>query len=200
MHPPESQHEWRKRASANPSRFFRTELRDAIHEARVAAAYFCGVEPGDFGLLTTNGEAIETVFNALTLGPGDEVIVTSHVDPRLKAITKRVAGRVGARIVTASVPAFADLVMWETGLQEALTSRTRAVMLEQVTAGTAELVPVQSLARSLRSLSLTVIVDGSQAIGMIGDPISRLGQAYNTTEEYDWLTYGLRDMIRSINS
>src|SRR5699024_934745 len=93
----------------------------------------------------------------------------------LKAIAERVAGRFGAKLVTADVPTYADQPTWQTRVLNALTARTRAVILEQVTAVTGELVPVQSLTRSLGGRGLKVIVDGSQATGMIGDAVSRLG-------------------------
>ena len=74
----EAQDRARARVEAAPMRAFRDDLFDEIVGARKVAADFLGVQPDACAFVRNVTEGVGVVLQALAIGPGDDVVVSSH--------------------------------------------------------------------------------------------------------------------------
>ena len=156
---------------ARPVSWF-TSLPDRIALARAEVAALLGV-PEPLAAFTTNvSAAASAVFASLPLREGDEVLVTDHAYGAVAMGAARWAKRAGATVVTAHVPLDAtdDDILGH--ILEAVTPHTRAVLIDQITSGTARLMPTTRLAGTLRERGVITIVDGAHAPGLIESPFT----------------------------
>ena len=82
-----------------PVKFFLRDLEAPWDAARKALATFVGAAPEDLVFVTNASEGVSTVLASLTLGPGDEVLATSHGYNACNNAVKRVCERSRATAV-----------------------------------------------------------------------------------------------------
>jgi len=130
-------------------------------------ATFCNSE---YGIALANGSlAIELALEAAGIGAGDDVIVT----PRSYIASASSAVRVGARPVFADVCPYSQNMTAAT-INQALTTRTRAIILVHHAGWPCDMEPIMELAAGR---NLLVIEDCAQAHGASykGLPVGGLG-------------------------
>jgi isopenicillin-N epimerase len=74
-----AQDAWRRRLEAQPSRFMRLVLPDALRDAAGRLAAFVGAQAADLAFVENATTGCNAVLRSRRLQPGDEVIVLSHV-------------------------------------------------------------------------------------------------------------------------
>ena len=182
---PRSVREAQERARATveraPMRAFRDELPAAIASARSAAAAFVGVPAESTVLVRNVSEAVAVVLQGLAIGPGDDVVVTSH--------GYATAGwAVEARGGTLRTAAFeldgepGDVV---SAVAAAVTDRTRLVVVDQITSPTAVVLPVAEVAAAVAPVP--VLVDAAHAPGALPSlDVEALGVAFWAGNLHKW--------------
>jgi len=178
----EVQNAFQDRASANPNRWFRSEMPDLLVEARHIVAYWFGVVPEHFAFVPNASQGVIAAVQALvddanaqeqqahliatSLGYGGVLHGMQHISSRSNA--------------TYSV---ADLVYPTDVSAEVISSRIRAllpasnaptiVVLDHITSETGVLLPVAEIITLLRATHphIRFVIDAAHSAGMLEQPL-----------------------------
>lgn len=177
----EAQDRARARIERAPMRAFRDELPSALASAREAAAAFLGVPAGSTALVRNVTEAVGVVLQGLDIGPGDDVVVSTH--------GYRTAGwsaeARGATLRTARFAVDDDPGDVVAAFVAAVTERTRLVVIDQITSPTALVLPVAAVAAAVAPVP--VLVDAAHVPGALpGLDIEALGVAFWAGNLHKW--------------
>jgi isopenicillin-N epimerase len=168
--------QWRERAERNPHRFNRVDVRGLIAEARGRAAGFLGVEASRAAWVRNVSEGVSAVLGSLALGPGDELVTSTHGYGAVRMALGHHAARAGARVVEAAYPVGAQDDAIARAYAAACSPRTRLVVVDRITSPTATVVPVAAVASAVRAAEpgAVVLVDAAHAPGTLDDDIAAL--------------------------
>jgi cysteine desulfurase/selenocysteine lyase len=163
---------------------------ESTERVRASAARLLGCLPDDLAFVKSSAEAMGLVALGLDWRPGDEVVVyerqfpagvlpwlnLAHLGVRVRFV--RDLGR--HRFDAADVEAL-------------LGERTRVVCLELVNFGNGFRVPVEEIAAMCRSRGIWLLVDATQAAGVLQVDVSRLGCDLLAAHGYKFLAsaYGV---------
>ncbi|MCX6566311.1 MAG: aminotransferase class V-fold PLP-dependent enzyme [Candidatus Aminicenantes bacterium] len=144
---------------------YQAMVAENIETIRVRMAKEFGCDPTELALTRGASESLQIVQNGLDLEAGDEVITTEQDYPRMLTTWDQRLRREGIKVTRLqfSIPATQDQLyrMFE----QAVTPRTKVFHFCHITNLTAQLFPVQRLARFARSKGIVTIVDGAHALG-----------------------------------
>ena len=182
VHVQEVQNAFQDRASANPNRWFRSEMPDLMIEARHIVAYWFGVAPEHFAFVPNASQGVVTAVQALvdnataqkqqahliatSLGYGGVLLGMQHIAARSNAIYS-----------------VADLVYPTDVGADVISSRIRAllpadnaptiVVLDHITSETGVLLPVAEIIASLRATHphIRFVIDAAHSAGMLEQPL-----------------------------
>jgi isopenicillin-N epimerase len=178
----------REEMEREPVRFLWREIESRLDAAREALAGFLHVAPADLAFVTNATTAVNAVVRSLELQPGDELLTTDHGYNACNNVLAESARRAGARVVVARVPfPIRDASEVTTAVMDAITPRTRLVMLDHVTSPTALVFPVEELTRQLEDRGIRVLIDGAHAPGMLPLELDALGASYYTGNLHKWV-------------
>lgn len=184
----DAQAELRRRLEREPVRFFVRELPALLATAREALAPVLGAKADDLAFVPNATTGVSTVLASLELGPGDELLTTSHVYGACRNALARAAAARGATLVVAEVPfplGHADEVI--DAVVRATTRRTRLALIDHVTSPTGLVFPVGRIVSALHERGVDVLVDAAHAPGMVPMALDALGAAWTTGNCHKWL-------------
>ena len=180
-----------------PSRFMLRELagehpspwrsQSRLREAATPVAAFLGARPDDVVFVPSVTTGTNAVLRSIALERGDEIVISDLaygavtlaaevVAREREATLRRIELPHPVRSRDAIVQAFAS----------ALTSRTRLVIVDHITAQTALVMPVAEIAAVCRPLGIPVLVDGAHAPGSLAVNIPALGVDYYSANLHKW--------------
>jgi isopenicillin-N epimerase len=171
-----------------PVRFLWREIEARIDTARATLAQFLNAEKDGLGFVTNATSAVNAVVRSLELRPGDELLTTSHGYNACRNILTEAARLADARVVVAEIPfPISDSGVVKSAVLNAVTNRTRLVLIDHVTSPTALVFPVEEIVRELETRDVRVIVDGAHAPGMLPLNLAALGASYYTGNLHKWV-------------
>jgi isopenicillin-N epimerase len=171
-----------------PVDFLVAKLPARLNAARETLAAFLGAAPSDLVFVTNATAGVNAVLRSLSLGAGDELLLTNLTYAACRKTADFVALQTGARVVVAQLPfPCRDEEELIAPILGAVTARTRLVLLDHVTSPTALILPVTRLVRELEARGVDTLVDGAHAPGMVPLALSELGAAYYTGNAHKWL-------------
>src|SRR5271168_4789760 len=91
-----AQDKWRRRLEAQPSRFMRAVLPDALRAAASRLAEFVGAQASDLAFVENATTGCNAVLRSLRLAPGDEIVVLTHGYGAVRNTVRFVCERAGA--------------------------------------------------------------------------------------------------------
>lgn len=197
----DAQRVYRDRMEREAVSFFCVDLWDLLDRARRVVAGVVGASWEDVVFLPNATTAVVTVLENVArgvglkdpLGPGDEVLTTSHDYPACRHNLARVAERAGAGYVEVDFPTPAthatpigedDIVG---AVLSGVTPRTRLAMLSQITSPSGVVMPIGRLCRALGERGVAVLVDGAHGPGAVDFDLPALGAAFYTSNCHKWL-------------
>ena len=183
----EDQNDWRRRMEYNPVRFFDEEYHLALDDARARLVDFVGGAAETTVFVNNATTGVNAVLNSLTLGEGDEIIVTTHGYNACQNAAQSRAERAGASVVVVPIPfppPTPEIVMERINM--ALNERTRLVIVDHVTSPTALVMPVAEVIAALEP-DVPVLVDGAHAPGMLDLDVGELGASFYIGNLHKWV-------------
>ena len=187
----------RDEVERHPSRFLLRELHgeapapwrseSRLREAIQPVAAFLHVRPDDIVFVPNVTNGINAVLGSVRLTPGDEMVITELAYGAVKLAAKAYCDRAGATLRIAGI-AFpirdsGDVVEAIVG---ELSSRTKLVVIDHVSAQTALVLPVAAIAAECRRRGVPVLVDGAHAPGSRPLDISALGVDFYAANLHKW--------------
>ena len=182
------QTDWRARMEAQPTRFMRAVLPDALRQAAESLASFLGARGEDVAFLDNATGGCNAVLRSLRLAPDDEVLVLDHGYNAVRNTVRFVTERAGARMTEAAVQ-FPDPDDDATvaAIAAALTPRTRLAVIDHITSGSALVLPVAHIVTACHAAGVPVLVDGAHAPGQIDLDLPAIGADWYTGNCHKWL-------------
>ena len=157
-----------------------------IVRARLASLFGCDAE--EIAITRNACESLETVLFGFDLEPGDEVLTTNQDYPRTLAALRQRERREGIVVRTISFPvppaSPADLVA---RFRQALTPRTRVLLVSHMTYLTGQIFPVAEICRMGREAGVEVVVDGAHALAQLPFRRDDLGCDYYGATLHKWV-------------
>jgi isopenicillin-N epimerase len=184
----EVQAELRSRMEKEPVRFFQRDLQGLVDDAVARLGAFVGSPVDDIGPVSNATSGVNAVLRSLEFQAGDELVVTDHAYPACRNAVEFVAHRWGARVVVVKLP-LASPGAPETAdrIIEAVSERTRLVLISHVTSPTAVVIPVAEIVARLDAVGVDTLVDGAHAPGMVPVDVAAIGAAYYAGNCHKWM-------------
>ncbi len=184
----EAQYKLRMHVETQPVRYYGREIDSLFDKARSALAAFLVADPEGLVYVPNATTGVNTVLRSLDFREGDEILVTDHVYNACNNAALYVSKKTGAKVVTVHIPfpVESPSVITERVL-EAVTPRTRLVLIDHVTSPTALIYPVEEIIRELAPRGIEVLVDGAHAPGMLPLDLTKLGATYYTGNLHKWV-------------
>jgi len=187
----------RDEIARHPARFLIRELADLkgaemrtkprMRVAAEAVAAFVGARADDLMFVDNTTAGVNAVLRSFAFEPGDEILLTDVGYGSIVHIAEYVASRTGAVVRTVQLPGPPFEPAAITGaLARAFTSRTRVLVVDHITSGTALILPVQEIAALARAAGIAVLVDGAHVPGAIPLDIPSLGVDWYIGNLHKW--------------
>ncbi len=183
-----AQDQWRQQMEAQPSRFMRLVLPDALREAATQLAQFLGAQGPDVVFVENATVGCNAVLRSLRLQPGDEGLVLTHGYGAVRNTVRYLTERAGARMTEANVPfprPEPDQIL--ASLDSAITSRTRIAVLDHITSGSALVLPVEAMVALCHRHGVPVLIDGAHGPGQVTLDLSAIDADWYVGNCHKWL-------------
>jgi isopenicillin-N epimerase len=176
-----------RRSNEAPVEYMWRELEPRVEAVRRELAAEFGCDSEELAVVRNASEAMEAMIFGLDLHVGDEVIVTTQNYDRMLVAWDQRARRDGIIVRAVSFPLPATDAAVIDAVTAAITARTRAIELPQLTNWTGQPLPVAEIVALGRAHGLEVFVDGAQAFAQV--PMSRdaIGCDYYGASLHKWL-------------
>ena len=179
---------WQRRLEQDPVQFINEELTPRLGEARAALGRYLNADADDMVYIPNATFGLNVVAHSLPLKRGDEVVSTDHEYGSVNNIWADVCRRREACYLRRGIafPAPSAEAMLEQ-LWDAVTPRTRAILISHITSSTALRLPVEQLCRRARAAGIVTIVDGAHAPGQIPVDLTAMDADFYVGNCHKWL-------------
>jgi selenocysteine lyase/cysteine desulfurase len=143
-------------------------LKTQIDAVRSKLARFVNADIDEVSLTRSTTEGMNIFAHGLDWKPDDEVILNTHEHFAAVQPYQTLRDRYGIKIVTIDVPAVPDSAeQIIAAYRNALTPRTRVIVVSHVSYVTGLLAPIQALADLAHRHGVLISVDGAQSVGVL---------------------------------
>lgn len=184
----EKQSALREQMEREPVRFFVRELEPLLDQARSELASFLRCDAAGLAFVPNATAGVNAVLRSLDLDRFDELLVTTQEYNACRNALEYVAGSSGARVVVVDLPfplASADVVVER--ILEAVTDRTRLLLIDHITSQTALVLPVERLVSEMNARGVDTLVDGAHSAGAIPLDVGSIGASWYTGNLHKWV-------------
>jgi isopenicillin-N epimerase len=161
--------------------------RSALRDAANAVGEFLGARGDDLVFVDNTTSGINAVLRSFDFKEGDEVLVSDLAYGGVVHAAEYATRVRGALVRTVEFPVFVnepdDIVK---AIDEALSPKTRILLLDHITSGTALILPVAEIAERCRRRGVAILVDGAHAPGAIPVDIQSLGVDWYAGNLHKW--------------
>jgi selenocysteine lyase/cysteine desulfurase len=165
-----------------------TDQGNAADDVRRKAAAFIGADFDEIGLIRNTTEGMNFMLGGLDLKAGDEILTTFHEHGGGLNPCRLAAKRHGAVLKEVKWPAPAeDPHVILNAFNDAITPRTRVMMVSHVMYQSGSMVPLKELAALARSRQIITAIDGAHPVGMLKLDMHDLGVDYYASSSHKWL-------------
>lgn len=164
------------------------ELETKLNEVRQTIADLVNAPASDIAFVRNATDGVNAVLSSLRLKEDDQILITSHGYNACNNAAHHVAEKSGATVTVADIP-FPLTSETEVidAIENAVTSRTRLILIDHVTSPTALIFPVEEIISLAHTKGIRVLVDGAHAPGMMPLNLTAMGPDYYTANHHKWL-------------
>ena len=178
---------WQREMERNPVLFLGRRSAGLLRHARERLAAYLGADADDLVFVSNATTGVNIVAKSLHLKPGDEVLTTDLEYGACRATLARVCAAAGARLVVVPVPLPLTRAGFVAAMVDAMTPRTRLVMMSHITSPTALRLPIEPVLAQARQRGIASLVDGAHAPGQMPLDLAALGADYYTGNCHKWM-------------
>jgi selenocysteine lyase/cysteine desulfurase len=170
-----------------PSYYMWQHLRSNVERVRTMLARSFGSDREEIAITRNASESMEIVQFGIDMEPGDEVIATTQAYGRmLTTWDQRVRrDKIVLKKVVIPVPLM-DPDDYVARIEEAITPRTKAIMVMHMINLTGQITPVKAVSRLARERGLPVICDGAHSYNHFPFKVNDLECDYFGTSLHKW--------------
>jgi isopenicillin-N epimerase len=129
---------------------------------------------------------VALVLGSLDLRTGDEIVTTEHGYGAVRLAVDAACARTGAVHRTVPLPLVPTDDEVVAAITQAVTGRTRLVIVDQVTSPTARLFPVARVVAALRPNGVPVLVDAAHVPGQLPVDVADIGADFWVGNLHKW--------------
>ena len=176
------------RIEANPTQFMTRDYPAAVRAAAGSLAAFIGAKVEQVVFLGNATDGINAVLRSLDFKPGDEIVVASTAYAAVTKAARYVAARTGAKLVVATLPVpLPDADAAVKVFADALSPRTRLVLVDHIVSPTGIVLPVRRIADAAKAKGARVLIDGAHAPGQLALNMPATGADWYVANCHKWL-------------
>jgi isopenicillin-N epimerase len=179
---------WQRELERQPVQFLGSDLTHHLAQARQALGAYLNVAADDLVYVPNATYGVNVVAHSLGLGPGDEVLTTSHEYGACARTWQFWAQQRGFRLRVVDfgwpLPPPEELIA---KLLDAITPQTKLLFISHITSPTAVLFPIPEICAQARARGVLTLVDGAHAPGQIGLDLTAVGADFYTGNCHKWL-------------
>lgn len=184
----DAQTKWRERFEAQPIEMLDRQGGELLSQARQAVGKFVGSRGDDLAFVANTTCGINAVLRSIEIKQGDELLTTNHVYNGVRQTFRYIAGCTGAKYIELDIPIpIHSEEQIVNAIAEAMTDRTRILVIDHITSDTAIIFPVKRIVDLCHKNNVEVLVDGAHAPGMIDLDISELAPTYYAANLHKWV-------------
>ncbi len=173
---------------ANPSFQNREKYEPLAERAREKAARLLGAGKDEIAFVRNTSEGSNLVIHGVDLKAGDEIVITAHNHPSNNDAWKVLARRLGLVVkqVAVQIPAVSREQLL-TGIEQAITARTRVIAVTHLTSTTGILYPAREIAELARRRGIWMHLDGAQTLGGLDVNVRDIGCDSYAGSTHKWM-------------
>jgi isopenicillin-N epimerase len=171
---------------ANPLRVVVGDLWERVADNRAAAAGFLGADPDLCALVINATFGAALALNSVRLAAGDEIVITDHSYNAVTLAVEDQVKRSDAKLVVAPVNLEAGAAETLAAVTDAVTERTKLVIVDEISSATAKRHPIAELAARLRQMGVPLMVDAAHSPGMLPRPLSGIDPDFWVGNLHKW--------------
>jgi isopenicillin-N epimerase len=188
---------WSQRLNANPMDFYLRQFDGALEAAAARLGKLVGADSRDLVFVDNATVAMNVVAASLPLEAGDEILLNDHEYGAVFRIWRSVCERVGAKIVSPTLGRgdsdeqprrFDDPAQITQPILNAITPRTKLIIISHITSPTAIKFPVEAICKQARERGVPVCIDGPHAIAMVEVNLRRIDCDFYCASLHKWLS------------
>jgi isopenicillin-N epimerase len=183
-----AQRAWQQRMEAQPGRFMRAVLPDALRHAAERLGAFIGADGKDIAFVENATTGCNAVLRSLRLAPEDQILVLDLGYGAVRNTVRYLCERAGARMVDAAIPfphPRPDAIV--ANIEAALTRRTRLAVVDHITSGSALVLPLQRIVAACHAAGVPVLVDGAHGPAQVTLDLRTLDADWYAGNCHKWL-------------
>ncbi len=186
----EAQRQWQDRLEQQPVEFVTRILPPAMRAAAAELAEFLGADDQDVVFVENASTGVSTVIHSLgdELQAGDEMLTTTHVYNAVRQTMQHVCQRHNFQYREVDVPfPISDAQVVRQIIRDAISDKTRFVLVDHVTSPTGIVFPVKDIIRDCQERNIPIMIDGAHAPGMLDLNLRDLDADWYTGNFHKWL-------------
>ena len=176
-----------EKLEGNPTQNRRLLL-ERLRQAREDLSAFINVQPEDLAFTTNVTIAMNHVIHGIDWQPGDEILASDQEYGAIDNCLHDAERRYGVVVRRAAVnvpPAGPEEIV--ASFREAITERTRMLLISHVTSPSGLITPIKALAELAHAQGLMIAVDGAHAPGQIPLDLADYGCDFYGGNCHKWL-------------
>lgn len=174
--------------NAENSFFLRTRYPARLARVMAALAAFTGAAPGELLITRNLMEAFNILIQGYPFQAGDAVLLAEHDYDSVIDTLEMVAARKALQLQRLVLPLDPDSDEQIVALyQDAITARTRVLLVTHMVHRTGQLMPVQKIAAMARRHGVDVMIDAAHSFAQVDYRLAQLGADFAGVNLHKWL-------------
>ena len=177
-----------KRANADPSLVIWRRQDSELDFIRKQLYELVGCEHDELALTMNATYGLQTAIMGVPMAAGDEILATNHEYTRSLAAIEQRGRRDGIKpvIVRLTAPLGSQKEI-ASQILEKVTSRTKLIVLSQMTFLTGALMPIREVAEAVADRGIPTLMDAAHGIGLLPEKFLETGATIYTACLHKWL-------------